>query len=247
MINLSDESSSTSSKSPRSLQSITSMIDETLFSAAKVLEAVGLGFALKRGTWQVSTAILRQVLKTVFNLKIEGREHVPESTAAIICTKNSSGAYPLLACAAVTESQQNRTLFQAFDIEFFKIHGVRSLLNMIECIEIMNGEISEPNRELIAKRLADGDLVGLTLENMVRADDNEQIVLNKGMIELAAQAGVPIIPIAIPNAEEIIDVKARKISLNQRLCITIHEPYSAHLDGNDADECLEELKNIIGQ
>lgn len=228
------------------MQTVTSLIDETLFSAAKVLEAVGLTFALRRGTWQVTTTILRQVLKTVFNLKIQGREYVPVSTAAIICTKNSSGVYPLLACAAVTESQ-NRTLFQAFDIEYFKIPGVRSLLNMIESIEVTNGEISEPNKELIAKKLCDGDLVGLTLENVARTEESEQIVLNKGMIELAAQALVPIIPIAIPNAESIIDVKARKISLNQSLSIIIHEPYLAHLDRKDTDACLEELGNIIMQ
>ena len=244
---MSEEPPSTSSgKSSMSMQSITSLIDESLFSAAKVLEAIGLGFALRRGTWQVATAILRQVLKSVFNLKIQGRENIPVSNAAIICTKNSSGVYPLLACAAVTESQ-NRTLFQAFDIEFFKIPGIRSLLNTIESIEITNGEISEPNRDLIAKKLADGDLVGMTLENVKRADDSEQIVLNKSMIEIAVQANVPIIPIAIPNAEDVINIKTRKVSLNQRLSITIHEPYVAHLDGKNADNCLEELKNIIAE
>jgi len=244
---VSEESPSTSTgKSPRSMQSITSLIDESLFSATKVLEAVGLGYAIRRGTWQVTTAILRQVLKTVFNLKIQGREHIPASNAAIICTKNSSGVYPLLACAAVTESQ-NRTLFQAFDLEFFKIPGVRSLLNAIESIEITNGEISEPNKDLIVKKLCAGDLIGLTLENVLRTDDSEQVVVNKSMIELATQARVPIIPIAIPNADDIINIKARKISLNQRLSITIHEPYIAHLEenGKDADECLAELKGII--
>ena len=233
-------------KSPKSIQTFTSLIDETIFSAAKVLEAVGLGFAFRRGMWQVSTTILRQVLKSIFNLKIQGKEHVPASTAAIICTKNSSGVYPLLACAAVTESQ-NRTLFQAFDIEYFKITGVKSLLNMIESIEVTNGEISEPSKELIVKKLREGELVGLTLENVVRSDDSEQISFNKTMIELATQIGVPIIPIAIPNAEDIINIKTRKISLNQRLSITIHEPYIAHLDGKKSDKCIDELRGIIAE
>nr|MDO8108959.1 1-acyl-sn-glycerol-3-phosphate acyltransferase [Candidatus Sigynarchaeota archaeon] len=233
-------------KSGLTPQAFTSLIDESLFSVIKVIEAIGLGQALRNGTWQLGTMAMKEILKNVFNLKINGRENIPSSTAAIICTKNSSGAYPLLAWIAVAENG-NRILYQAFDIEFFKIPGLKSILNMLDSIEVTDGTISAPAKEHVAKKLGEKELIGMALENVKRLEDSEQIMLNADMIEIAKTSNVPIIPVAITNVDDVFDVKTKKISLNQKISITIHKAYTAHLEGKDSNENLEELKTILQQ
>ncbi|MEX2680597.1 MAG: hypothetical protein Q6373_003305 [Candidatus Sigynarchaeota archaeon] len=228
-----------------SSQTLSSLIDESLYSMYKIIEAVGLGAAFKRSSWNIGTGALKEVLKNIFNLKVHGRENIPATGAAITCVKSSSGAYPFLAWVAAAESQ-NRILHQAFDIEFFKIIGLRSVLNWLDSIEIKEGGIIGPEKELIKKYLADNELIGLSVENVKKSGDKEEAVLSIEMIEIARDAGVPIIPIQISNAEGVVDAKARKILLNKKISITILAPYAKHLDKNSSvKDCLVELRELV--
>ncbi|NMC08610.1 MAG: hypothetical protein GYA24_25600 [Candidatus Lokiarchaeota archaeon] len=228
-------------------QTLSSLIDEGLFSMYKVIEAVGLGTAFKRNTWNLSTGALKEILKGVYSLKVNGRENVPASGAAITCVKSSTGAYPILACVAVAESR-NRILHQAFDIEFFKILGLRSVLNWLDSIEVADGKLSGPEKDRIKKYVAENELIGLSIENARQAGDveAEETVPAIDTIEVARDLGVPIIPIHISNADGVVDPKARKISLNKNITITIHPPYTKHLDKNSSvKDCLGELGTMI--
>jgi hypothetical protein len=228
-----------------SSQTLSSMIDESLFSLYKVAEAVGLGAAFKRNTWNLGTGALKEVLKGVFNLKVQGRENIPPTGAAITCVKSSTGAYPFLAWVAVAESQ-NRMLHQAFDIEFFKILGLRSALNWLDSIEIVDGKVTVPEKENIKKYIAENDLVGLSLEHVKQAGEAEEVVPAIDTIEIARDRGVQIIPVQISNADGVVDAKTRKVSLNKSISITILPPYTKHLDKNIAvKDCLAELGSMI--
>ncbi len=228
-----------------SSQTLSSMIDEGLFSMYKFIEAIGLGTAFKQSTWSLGTGALKEVLKNIFNLKVHGRENIPPTGAAITCVKTSTGAYPFLAWVAVAESH-NRILHQAFDIEFFKIVGLRSALNWLDSIEIVEGIINGPEKERIKKYIADNDLVGLSVENVKLSGETEEAVLALDMIEIAKDAGVPIIPIQISNADGVVDAKTRKVSLNKKIEITILPPYSKHLDKNSSfKDCLLELRDLV--
>jgi hypothetical protein len=228
-----------------SSQTLSSMIDESLFSLYKVAEAVGLGSAFKRNTWNLGTGALKEILKGIFNLKVNGRENIPPTAAAITCVKSSTGAYPFLAWVAVAESQ-NRILHQAFDIEFFKILGLRSALNWLDSIEITDGKVTIPEKETIKKYIAENELVGLSIEHVKQAGETEEIVPALDTIEIARDRGVPIIPIQISNADGVVDAKTRKVSLNQKISITILPPYTKHLDKNiSVKDCLAELGSVI--
>jgi 1-acyl-sn-glycerol-3-phosphate acyltransferase len=228
-----------------STQTLSSMIDEGLFSLFKVFEAVGLGNAFKQGTWSLATTGLREVLKNVFSLKVQGRENIPASGPAITCVKTTTGAYPFFAWVAVAESQ-NRMLHQAFDIEFFKMIGLRSALIWLDSIEVTDAQISAPRKETILKNLMDNELVGLSLEHVKREGETETNVPALDTIEIATRANVPIIPIQIDNAEGVIDIKSRKVSLNQKITITILPPYTKHLDQKKpAKDCIKELIPLL--
>lgn len=228
-----------------SSQTLSSMIDEGLFSMYKVLEAVGLGAAFKRNAWNLGTGALKEILKGVYNLKVQGREHIPARSGAIVCVKSSTGAYPFLACITTAEAQ-NRPLHQAFDIEFFKILGLRSVLNWLDSIEIADGKVSGPEKETIKKYIADNELVGLSLENVKQSGETEETVPAIDTIEIARDCGVPIIPVQISNADGVVDAKTRKVSLNKNISITILPPYTKHLDQNiSVKDCLAELKELI--
>jgi 1-acyl-sn-glycerol-3-phosphate acyltransferase len=228
-----------------SSQTLSSMIDESLFSLYKVAEAVGLGSAFKRNTWNLGTGALKEILKGVFNLKVHGRENIPATGAAITCVKTSTGAYPFLAWVAVAESK-SRILHQAFDIEFFKIVGLRSALYWLDSIEIANGKVSAPEKETIKKYVAENELIGLSLEHVKQAGETEEVVPALDTIEIAKDAGIPIIPIQISNADGVVDAKTRKVSLNKKISITILPPYTRHLDKNISfKDCLRDLGELV--
>nr|MDO8088054.1 hypothetical protein [Candidatus Sigynarchaeum springense] len=228
-----------------SSQTLSSLIDESLFSVYKIIEAVGLATAFKRSSWNIGTGALKEVLKNIFNLKVHGRENIPATGAAITCVKSSSGAYPFLAWVAVAESQ-NRILHQAFDIEFFKIVGLRSVLNWLDSIEVVEGNIVGPEKERIKSYIRDNELIGLSVENVKQSGDKEEAVLSIDMIEIARDAGVPIIPVQISNAEGVVDARARKVSLNKKIAIAILPPYVKHLDKNaSVKDCLVELRELV--
>jgi hypothetical protein len=228
-----------------SSQTLSSMIDEGLFSLYKIAEAVGLGTAFKQNTWNLGTGALKEILKGVFNLKVQGRENIPPTGAAITCVKSSTGAYPFLAWVAIAESQQ-RMLHQAFDIEFFKILGLRSALNWLDSIEIADGKVSGPEKETIKKYIADNELVGLSLEHVKQSGETEENIPALDTIEIAKDRGVPIIPIQVSNADGVIDVKTRKVSLNKKISITILPPYTKHLEKNiSVKDCLGELGELL--
>lgn len=228
-----------------SSQTLSSMIDEGLFSMYKVIEAVGLGTAFKRNTWNVGTGVLKEILKGVYNLKVQGREHIPATSAAIVCVKSSTGAYPFLACIATAEAR-NRPIHQAFDIEFFKVLGLRSVLNWLDSIEIADGKVNGPEKENIKKYITDNELVGLSIEHVKQAGEAEETVPAIDTIEIARDHGVPIIPVQILNADGVVDAKTRKVSLNKNISISILPPYTKHLDKNiSVKDCLAELGGMI--
>ncbi len=228
-----------------SSQTLSSLVDESLFSVYKVMEAVGLGAAFKRNTWSLGTGALKEILKGVFNLKVNGRENIPATGAAITCVKTSTGAYPFLAWVAVAESG-NRILHQAFDIEFFKIIGLRSALNWLDSIEIADGQVSGPEKETIKKYVAENELIGLSLEHVKQAGETEVVVPALDTIEIARDAGIPIIPIQISNADGVVDAKTRKVSLNKKISITIHPAYTKHLDkDNSFKDCFHDIGELI--
>jgi 1-acyl-sn-glycerol-3-phosphate acyltransferase len=227
------------------LQSLTSLVDEGLFSVFKILDAIGLGAATKRGTWQVATSLLKQAFKLAFGFRVQGMENIPATGPAIICTRSSAGAYPIVACVAVAESRADRILHQVFDIEFFKITGIRSLLHEIDAIEVNDAKILPPSLDILATFLQENELVGMTLAHERRSGDEKEVVDDTDLIDLAIKASVPIVPVQIPNVDEVLDVKTGRISLNQKITVTICEPYTKHLEGVPASDCMDELQALI--
>lgn len=226
-------------------QYVLSPVDELAFSAYKVAQAVGLSKSLQRSTWRVSMGSLGQALKNVYGLTVTGMQHVPRSGPAMICTKNSSGAYPFLACVGIAETSE-RILYQSFDHEYFKIYGLRSWFQYLESISVRHGVLDDHARAFILKKLRDdGDLVGLTLENMRRDDGSMETIKNEAMISVASEAKVPIIPVAIPNVDNVLNIKSERYTFNQRISVSILPPFTGHLEGMNAGDCLAALEALV--
>ncbi len=204
-------------------QYLLSPVDEFMHSVYKVGVAAGLGHGLLNGTWRATTFTLNQVLQNAFGLKIDGQEHVPKHGPAIIVTRNSWGAYPFIAWVVAANSA-DRILFQAFDADYFNVAGLRSWLHYLSSMAVLDGRLDDHTKEFAAKKLNEGELVGLSLENASMENDNVVPVPNLDIVDIARASGVPVIPVSIPNAEGILDIKTKKYSFNQKILVTVHEP-----------------------
>ena len=95
------------------------------------------------------------------------------------------------------------------------------------------------------RKLDDHALVGLTLEHTRRENGGTTIVENASLVDIATAAKVPIIPVAVPNVENVLNIKSEKYTFNQRIHVKIHEPFTDHLDGKDAGDCMKALRAAI--
>ena len=225
-------------------QYVLSPVDEIAFSSYKVAEAIGLNKALQKSTWKMSMTALGNMLKGVYDFTVEGMQHVPRAGAAIILTKNSSGAYPFIACVAVAETS-DRVLYQSFDHEYFKVYGLRSWFHYLESISIHNGLLDDHSKAFVKRKLEDRNLVGLTLEHLKRDNGKVSTIENASLVDIATENKVPIIPIAVPNIENVLNIKSEKYTFNQRIHVTVREPFTGHLQGKSTDECFKALQDAL--
>ncbi|MFX0100116.1 MAG: hypothetical protein ACFFCS_11095 [Candidatus Hodarchaeota archaeon] len=202
--------------------------DDWTLSIHGVLDAVGLGTIMHKTIYQTVTQGFKSVFKLVYGLKVEGRTLVPLQEPAIICTKNSSGLYPFLAWIAVAEATP-RMLHQTFDRDFYAKPILRSLLQIMRGIPVMDGRIDTHCKERLKEKLLDKEIVGMTLENEVQEGEEEQartIIKDFTILDLANEMNVPIIPVNIPGIEDALDIKSEKFSVNKKVSIKICEPFT---------------------
>ncbi|MHA1684372.1 MAG: hypothetical protein ACTSUE_25775 [Promethearchaeota archaeon] len=215
--------------------------DEFFIPILKMADTVGLGPALRRGTWQVSNSILNGVFKVLFKMDVTGRNYLIGTPNAVICTKYSSGIYPFIAWN-VTQNASGRKLFQAFDNVYFETPALRSLLYYCDCISIHDGIMDEFSREFLKEKLAAGEHVGLTLNNVLRGPEGNKIVKNLEVIRIAREARVPIIPVVVPGVEDTLDFKIEQLSLNRKISVNVLEPFEDHLTSDDDGASFAKLQ-----
>ncbi|MHA1794359.1 MAG: 1-acyl-sn-glycerol-3-phosphate acyltransferase [Promethearchaeota archaeon] len=224
---------------------ILQMSDEFFIPFLKMAETVGFSSTLQKSTWQASNRFITRLLRSLFNLTIEGRGNIPESGAGIICARNTSGIYPFIAWVTTYQSNERR-VFQAFDNEYFEIPILRSLLYYNYAFSITNGILDDHTRDLIIEKLLEGELVGLTLENMKKNNGDSTTIKNLDLINIAIQEKVPIIPIIVPNAQNVLDLKNGKFSFNQKIKVKILKPMMVQ-DSENPENIHSELVKTFNE
>ncbi|MHA1369171.1 MAG: hypothetical protein ACTSWN_15625 [Promethearchaeota archaeon] len=220
-------------------------IDDFTHMIFKIAGSVGLENILREGAWRSTINNMKLISKFLYSVTIDGNYNIPLKGPAVICTKISSGLYPFLACIAVEECTR-RKLYQVYNLEFFKVHALRSWLRYINAVPVLDGKLLQHDAELLKNKLAEGELIGLTLYNKIYGDDPQDVQFKESddVIKLAREGNAPIVPIAIPDIDDLLNIKTGRFSLNRKISMHVLEPYEGHFE-KDVKESFKDLQQIL--
>lgn len=171
-------------------------------------------------------APVRGLLRLLFRLRLEGRERYPAG-AAVLVANHPSALDPLFLAAALPE----RVLMLAAE-EFLAMPGVGWAMRAYGCIPVRRGEVDAAAVRAALTFLAQGAKVVVFAEGAVSPQARP---VQRGAGLLAAQAGVPLVPVALRGSGRVFPLGARVPRLG-RVTVAVGPPQPPPWGGRDAQQ-----------
>jgi 1-acyl-sn-glycerol-3-phosphate acyltransferase len=203
--------------------------------------------------YPIAKAILTPTFRAAWRFELEGTEHVPPAGGAILCPNHTS----VLDSFFVPALLPRRVTYvgKAEYMDDWKTRKLFPALGMIP-IDREGGNAAERALATAQRVLERGELFGIYPEG-TRSRDGRLYRGHTGPARLALRAGVPIIPVGILGAREVMPPEARFPKL--RLPVTIRfgrpihvERYQDRADDRLVlrqiiDEVMYEIRTLTGQ
>jgi 1-acyl-sn-glycerol-3-phosphate acyltransferase len=145
----------------------------------------------KRVTYDLSRVAARLVSVVLFQIRCEGRGHVPAAGGALVCANHQSVLDPVLVGLAC-----DRRLNYLARQSLFTIPGFRQLIRWYDAIPIEREGLGLAGLKETLRRLRREELVLLFPEG-TRTRDGAIGSLKPGITALARRGKVPLVPVAI--------------------------------------------------
>lgn len=154
--------------------------------------------------WLLKYVLLGPWLRLIFRPQVQGREHLPETGAAIIAGNHLSFSDSIFMPLVV----KRKVTFVA-KAEYFTGTGVKGFLTKMFFlgagtipVDRSGGRAAQAAIDTGLRILRDGKLFGIYPEG-TRSPDGRLHRGKTGVARLALESGVPVIPVAMLNADEI--------------------------------------------
>lgn len=197
------------------------------------------------GLYLGTEALLSTLFRSVWDLRVHGREHVPRSGPFILASNHQSMLDPVICGIAARDRPftyiARHTLFD------FKPFGM--LIRIYGAVPIeRNSPDSGAIRTALAELAAGRPL--LLYPEGTRCQDGRTAQLRPGVVLLARRAKVPLVPLALDGAFDVWPRKRSMPLLRGRLDAEIGPPIQpdelrARLNEVGSDAFLEELRRWL--
>lgn len=172
---------------------------------------------------------------------ISGIEHIPATGGAIVCANHRS--YFDVAAMGVMFGRAGRPVRFLGKKEVFDAPIVGNLARAMGGIRVDRGTGSDEPLKAAAEALAGGQMVAIMPQGTIprgRAFFEPQLVGRWGAVKLAAEAGVPIVPVGLWNTEAVWPRSARLPNMLNvvdppTISVQVGEPIRAKGKSADAD------------
>ena len=185
----------------------------------------------QRVGYDVLRVMARCVAVWLFGLRVQGREHWPQSGGGLVCSNHQSHFDPPL----VGMTCSRRMNYLARDT-LFNVPGLKQLIHFLDAIPIdREGGGLAGLRETL-RRLKAGELV-LIFPEGTRTHDGEVAPLKPGFIAVARRSKVPLIPVGLDGAFQAWP-RTSKLPRLSRLAVVVGEPITPAQVAELTDEDL---------
>ena len=203
--------------------------------------------------YPVAKAIITPLFRASWRFTLEGLENIPATGGAILCPNHTS----VLDSFFVPALLPRRVTYvgKAEYMDSWKTRRIFPALGMIP-IDREGGDAGERALATAQRILERGELFGIYPEG-TRSRDGRLYRGHTGPARLALRAQVPIIPIGLIGAREVMPPEAKFPKLRKRVTIRFGRPISIdrYLDRTDdhlvyrqiIDEVMYEIRELSGQ
>ncbi|WP_163507952.1 lysophospholipid acyltransferase family protein [Fodinicola acaciae] len=207
--------------------------------------------------WLCKYVLLGPLLRLVFRPDVEGREHLPETGAAILASNHLSFVDSLFLPLVVSR----KVTFPA-KAEYFTSPGIKGFMMRLFFtaagqlpIDRGSGSAAKATLDALKGLLKDGDLVGIYPEG-TRSPDGRLYRGKTGVARLVLESGAPVVPCALLNTNQIQPLGKRMPRI-MRVRIRIGKPLDfSRYAGMESDrmvarsvtdEIMYEIMRMSGQ
>jgi len=138
--------------------------------------------------FEISSWVVRTILKIFFRLRVSGTENVPMTGGVILASNHASFIDPPL----VGSTSPRITVFFAKK-ELFKLPIIGAFITKYNAIPVDRGGVSKQGIKLIIQSLKNGRVVGLFPEG-TRTRTGKFGPVRSGVGMMAHMTGVPVVP-----------------------------------------------------
>ena len=153
---------------------------------------------LQRGVYRVTRLLVRCVAVWLFRLRCRGRHQLPSSGGALICSNHQSHIDPVVIGMCC-----DRQLHYLARKSLFRVAPFAALIRFYGAISIDRDGVGLTGIKGILRYLKNDRLV-LIFPEGTRSRDGRVAALKPGLCALARRAQVPLIPIALDGAFEVL-------------------------------------------
>ena len=215
------------------------MINESHSTNAKNPKESSLSLCIRKFIYNFLRLVARILTTLWFRLRVEGRQHLPKTGAAMFLSTHQSAMDPVLVGLAC-----NRSMNYLARHTLFRNPAFTYLIKVLNAIEIDRERGGLAGLREMLSRLKRGEIVMLFPEG-TRTNDGSIGPLKPGFLPIAKRSEVPLIPVAIVGAYEC-NPKGSKWLVPKPISVVFGKPILAEEYGKWSDpEIMEYLARVL--
>jgi 1-acyl-sn-glycerol-3-phosphate acyltransferase len=199
-------------------------------------------------------SFLAAATKPLVRIQVEGLEHIPKESGAIVILNHISLLDPVLAGVVLKDTRQVRALAKE---SLFRKPIIGNAMKNMGHIPVLRGSANAKDSLALASlRLREGELVGIYPEGTVPPTIGELGPFKSGAARLALTSKMPVIPVASWGAQEVLPRNEGKLKALLRALFKrpLHKVYIGEAIGpfsgdpenfDQVNEVTEVLRNAV--
>jgi 1-acyl-sn-glycerol-3-phosphate acyltransferase len=202
--------------------------DDVGYGVLKLLEPFGLTRQYQDTVHAFSGNVVDAYCKVANPYKaIDFEKYIPKEGAAVIASNHNSEWDVIMIATAVVQTT-HRQLWQMAKHSLFKIPIVNAWTRTHFAFPLRRGESDKDSVNYAMELLSKGEIVGMYPEGTTTEGDGKLLEPHVGVMRIAIEADVPIIPIGITGTEKIFPKHAKMINVGKSCVLQCGKPYNKH-------------------
>lgn len=178
-------------------------LDDAWFSYVKIMEYLGWHEKVNSRVYKNSVVLVGNILRTLYNFKVENAEYIPDEGRVIHCINHQSELDVVAFGIAAGHGKTKRHLHQMAKIELFKIPLINGFIRTHFAFPLNWG-----GQDILAFRhakelLENEEMLGIYPEGTTNPGMGRFLEGRLGAVRLAYETNSPILPVAIFGTDMI--------------------------------------------